>query len=69
MGAMSLFTSLPIEVHEELAELVLPTWAFPAIAAGVFLLLAVVTWSYRDVHHRHSDKTSAETGSHQDAHH
>jgi hypothetical protein len=66
---MSLFTSIPIEAHEELAELVLPVWAFPAIAAGVFLLLALVTWSYRDVYHRHNDKASADSGSHQDAHH
>lgn len=68
MGAMSLFTLLPVEAHEELAELVLPTWAFPAIAAGIFLLLAIVTWSYRDVSHRHNDKTS-DAGGHQDAHH
>ncbi|HWH98202.1 MAG TPA: hypothetical protein VNS80_07525 [Pseudolysinimonas sp.] len=66
---MSLLTLLPVEAHEELAELVLPTWAFPAIAAGIFLFLAIVTWSYRDVAHRHSDKTSADASSHQDAHH
>jgi hypothetical protein len=66
---MSLFTSIPVEAHEELAELVLPVWAFPAIAAGIFLLLAIITWSYRDVYHRHNDKASAESGSHQDAHH
>ena len=66
---MSLFTSLPVEVPEELAELVLPTWAFPAIAAGIFLLLAIVTWSYRDVAHRHNDRTSADASSHQDASH
>ena len=56
---MSLLPLLPIEAHEELAELVLPTWAFPAIAAGVFLLLAIISWSYRDVAHRHNDKTGA----------
>lgn len=66
---MSLFTLVPTEAPHELAELVLPVWAFPTIAAAIFLLLAVVTWSYRDVHHRHSDKTSADSGSHQDAHH
>ena len=37
---MSLFTFVPVETHHELAELVLPTWAFPTIAAGVFLVLA-----------------------------
>jgi hypothetical protein len=66
---MSLLTSLPIEAPEELAELVLPVWAFPTIAAVIFLVLALVTWSYRDVAHRHNDKTSADAGSHQDAHH
>jgi hypothetical protein len=65
---MSLFTSFPLEAHEELAELVLPVWAFPTIAAAIFLVLAVVTWSYRDVNHRHNDRTPAD-GSHQDAHH
>jgi len=65
---MSLLTLLPIEAHEELAELVLPTWAFPAIAAGVFLLLAIISWSYRDVAHRHNDKTSGTSDS-QDSHH
>jgi len=60
---------LPIEAHEELAELILPTWAFPVIAAAIFFILAIVTWSYRDVSHRHNDKTSADAGSHQDAHH
>lgn len=65
---MSLVTLLPIEAHEELAELVLPIWAFPAIAAGIFLLLAIISWSYRDVAHRHNDKTSGASDS-RDAHH
>ena len=39
------------------------------VAFAVFLLLGIVTWSYRDVYHRHGDKTSADAGSHQDAHH
>ena len=63
---MSFLPSIPAEVHHELAELVLPIWAFPAIAAGIFLVLAVITWSYRDVYHRHNDKTSDAT---HDAHH
>jgi hypothetical protein len=59
---------LPIEAHEA-AELILPIWAFPVIAASIFFILAVVTWSYRDVYHRHNDKTSGDAGAHQDAHH
>jgi len=66
---MSLLQLVPVEVHHELAELVLPIWAFPAIAAGVFLALGLITWSYRDVSHRHSDPMSADADSHQDAHH
>jgi hypothetical protein len=50
------------------AQLVLPNWAFPAIAVGVFLVLAFVTWSYRDVANRHSDKTGGASG-HSDAGH
>lgn len=49
------------------AQLVLPAWAFPAIAAAVFVILAFVTWSYRDVANRHSDKTAA--ADHSDAGH
>ena len=66
---MPLLPSFPVEAHEELAELILPIWAFPVIAAAIFLILAVVTWSYRDVYHRHGDKTSADAGSHQDSQH
>jgi hypothetical protein len=66
---MSLLTSIPAETHHELAELVLPVWAFPLIAAALFALIAMITWSFRDVHHRHNDRTSADAGSHQDAHH
>jgi hypothetical protein len=29
------------------------------IAFAVFLTLAVITWSYRDVYNRHNDKTGA----------
>jgi hypothetical protein len=66
---MSLITLVPTETQHELAELVLPVWAFPTIAAAIFLVLAVVTWSYRDVNHRHNDKTAPDASSHQDAHH
>jgi len=55
---MSLLTLIPAETHEELAELIAPAWVFPAIAAAFFVLIALVTWSFRDVAHRHSDKTS-----------
>lgn len=30
---------------------------FPLVAAGFFALMGGVTWSYRDVAHRHANKT------------
>jgi hypothetical protein len=57
---------LPLEAEHELIELVLPVWAFPAIAAAFFALITVISWSYRDVAHRHHDRVSADS---QDAHH
>ncbi len=50
------------------AQLVLPNWAFPAIAAAVFIILGFVSWSWRDVANRHSDKTDGAAG-HSDAGH
>ncbi len=46
---------------EELAPLIMPTWAFPLIAALGFLLLAFVTWSYRDVANRQSGPAAGPT--------
>lgn len=43
---------------EELAPLIMPPLAFAGIALAVFTTLAFVTWSFRDVANRHSDKTS-----------
>ena len=40
------------EHEEELAPLIMPPIAFAGIAAGVFLILALITWSYRDVANR-----------------
>ena len=46
---------------EERAELFMPGWAFALIAAAFFLLVALVTYSYRDVSNRHSDRVGADT--------
>ena len=51
--------TLLTEAHEG-AALVAEPWVFAAIAAAVFLLLGFVTYSYRDVANRHSDKVSAD---------
>ena len=32
---------------------------FAVIAAAIFTILGFVTWSFRDVANRHSDKTSS----------
>lgn len=39
-------------------ELPYPTFVNGIIAMGVFILLAFVTWSYRDVANRHSHKSN-----------
>ena len=48
-----------VTAADEKAPLILPNWAFPLIAALAFLFLALVTWSYRDVANRHSDRTGS----------
>jgi heme/copper-type cytochrome/quinol oxidase subunit 2 len=49
--------ALAIADHEEeLAPLIMPPIAFAGIAVAVFVVLAFITWSYRDVANRHSDK-------------
>jgi hypothetical protein len=47
------------EHEEELAPLIMPPIAFAGIAAAIFIVLAFISWSFRDVANRHSDKTSA----------
>ena len=47
------------EHEEELAPMIAPPWVFAVIAASIFAILAFVTWSFRDVANRHSDKISS----------
>jgi hypothetical protein len=51
---------------EEVSGLPLPFPAplFGAIALAVFILLGVVTWSYRDVANRHDHKVDGEKAHH-----
>ena len=58
---MNLLTTILAEVHEP-APLVLPIWAFPLIAVVFFVVTGFITFSYRDVANRHSDKVSAHDG-------
>ena len=41
-----------------------PTVVFGIIAMGVFILLGLVTWSYRDVANRHDHKVDSSKGHH-----
>ena len=45
-------------------ELPIPAPLFGAIAFSVFLLLAAITWSYRDVANRHEHKDKDSSSSH-----
>jgi hypothetical protein len=58
---------MAVAEHEELAPLIMPPAAFAGIAAAVFVVLAFITWSYRDVANRHSDRVS--DTDHQSSHH
>jgi hypothetical protein len=60
---MSLLTIL-IEAEEELAPLIMPPLAFAGIAVAFFLTLGFITWSFRDVANRHSDKVKGGTDTH-----
>jgi hypothetical protein len=54
---IQLITSFTARLNEELAPLLMEPIGFAALAAGVFVLLGLVTWSFRDVANRHSQKT------------
>ncbi|QEO09739.1 hypothetical protein [Protaetiibacter larvae] len=49
-----------LAAEEELAPLIAPPIVFAAVAAAIFIVLGFVTWSYRDVANRHSDKTAGQ---------
>jgi heme/copper-type cytochrome/quinol oxidase subunit 2 len=50
--------------HEIVNTLPFPSVIFGVIAMSVFILLAWVTWSYRDVANRHEHKVSDSKASH-----
>lgn len=45
-------------------ELPIPALVIAGMAAAVFLVLGVVTWSYREVSNRHSQKFGAGANEH-----
>ncbi|MBX9470641.1 hypothetical protein [Microcella sp.] len=48
--------------EEELAPLIAPPIVIAGVAALFFLMLALVTFAYRDVANRHSNKTTNQSG-------
>jgi len=56
------------ELEHELAPLVAPPLVLGGVAALVFLMLGVVTFAYRDVANRHSNKTGSSTSGHETGH-
>ncbi len=64
---MSLLANV-VAATEELAPLIMPPLAFAGIALVVFTALAFVSWSFRDVANRHSDKTGGKAAHGAEAH-
>jgi heme/copper-type cytochrome/quinol oxidase subunit 2 len=50
--------------HEIINALPFPSIIFGVIAISIFVLLAYVTWSYRDVANRHEHKVGDSKASH-----
>jgi hypothetical protein len=61
---MHLIASVLTAAAEEKAPLPMLPIGFALVAFGVFLLLGVITWTYRDVANRHSDKTQGGASDH-----
>ena len=57
---------LIVRLATEAAEAAHPITPAALIAAGIaftfFLVLGIITWSYRDVYNRHNDKTGSGSG-------
>jgi hypothetical protein len=51
---------LVIVLTETKVPLIMPPIGFALIAAGIFLLFGVVTWTYRDVANRHAHKAATQ---------
>lgn len=57
---MSLLATVLAET-EELAPLIMPPLAFVGVSVAIFVLLGFITWSFRDVSNRHSNKTRGDS--------
>jgi heme/copper-type cytochrome/quinol oxidase subunit 2 len=55
--SMSTMHALTVLAAEEApAQLFMPTWAFPLVMVVIFVVLALISWSFRDVANRHADR-------------
>ena len=62
---MNAILAAAVEVeHEAFVTLPFPAVYFGVIAMGVFVLLGLITWSYRDVANRHDHKSSNNSAHH-----
>lgn len=52
------------EAEEHAAITIWDTYPYALVAMGIFVLLAFVTWSYRDVANRHDHKSDKSQGHH-----
>jgi len=53
-----------LAAEEALHPLVLPNWVFGVIAIGIFSILGLMVFSFRDVYHRHNHKSNKDAGGH-----
>jgi hypothetical protein len=60
---MSILTSVAADA-EIVNRLPFPAWGFGAIAGSIFIVLLLVTWTYRDVANRHSHKAAPDAAAH-----
>lgn len=57
-----MFLQAIIFAESEVSVLPFPPLVFALVAAAIFIALAFVIWSFRDVANRHSHKTSGSAG-------
>lgn len=57
-------SSLTFLAEEALHPLFLPAWVFGLIAVVIFVVLAFMTFSYRDVANRHANKADKSGAGH-----
>lgn len=62
--SLNLVAAFAQEVEHEAVTYPFPSVVFGVIAISVFILLGLVTWSYRDVANRHEHKVSSSKAHH-----